>query len=490
MQLDELISSLPEKIVLRSPSDGESAPEILDLEFDSRRVRPGALFFAVAGSRENGHRFLDQALSQGAAAAASESPRPQGFPRPWLQVTDVRRAMALAADRYYGEFSKRMPLVGVTGTNGKTTTAYLVHSILRRRSPALMLGTIGTLIGDVPSPTRLTTPEAIDIQRTLKSAWEKGCRAGVMEVSSHALRQQRVYGCRFPAAVFTNLSLDHLDFHADLEDYFQSKSLLFDPECNPGIRWAIVNGDDPWASRIGSQGPRSRITFGLREGHDVFPLEWESSLEGIRANLSFRGRRLDLETRLAGDHNLFNAMAAAAACSALGIADSEIQAGIAQLQRVPGRFERVDAAHPAAFFVDYAHTPAALENVLRLCRSLVQGRLISIFGCGGDRDRGKRPEMGRISARLADLSIVTSDNPRSEPPAGIVGEILAGVPKDAQSGVESIVERRRAIRRAVEIAQEGDIVLVAGKGHECYQEIQGERLPFDDGDVIREECES
>ncbi len=480
VRLQQLLSQA--EVVIEAEGDLEDS-RIRSLEYDSRRVAPGALFFAVPGKQTGGHLHLDQALRRGAAAIISDRRPPQGFPIPWLRVSNVRKAMALLSDSFYGQVSKRIPLVGITGTNGKTTTTHLIHSVLNHQSPALLTGTVHTLIGDRPQPSRLTTPEAVELHRTLAEAEDAGCRWGAIEVSSHGLHLLRVFSCRFPVGVFTNLTQDHLDFHSNFEEYFHAKKLLFDLDYNPAMRWAVVCGDDRFASRILPQGPRRVIRFGFADSNDVFPVSYDTSVAGSRIDLSFRGRRLRLRSRLAGEHNILNLMAAAAAASALGLDDDAVRDGIEALQSVPGRFERVEADHPATIFLDYAHTPDALENVLKLCRQLAPRRLISLFGCGGDRDRAKRAQMGALSARLADISIITSDNPRSEPPERIVEEIRKGVPNGC-GNVETVVDRRQAIARALEIAGPKDILLLAGKGHETTQEIQGIKHPFDEREII------
>ncbi|MEE8584368.1 MAG: UDP-N-acetylmuramoyl-L-alanyl-D-glutamate--2,6-diaminopimelate ligase [Acidobacteriota bacterium] len=487
VRLNQLLSQVEAKVVIEAAGALEDS-RIRSLEYDSRRVSPGALFFAVSGQRTDGHLYLDQAVQRGAAAVASERRPPQGFPLPWLRVADVRKAMALLSDSFFGQASKRVRLVGITGTNGKTTTVHLIHSILNRQSPALMMGTVHTMIGDRPRLSHLTTPEAVEVQRTLAEAEQAGCRWGAIEVSSHALHRLRVFSCRFPVGVFTNLTQDHLDYHSTFEEYFEAKKLLFDLDYNPAMRWAVVCGDDRFASRIRPQGARQVIRFGLSSGNDVFPVSFDTSVAGSRMDLSFRGRRLKLKSRLAGEHNILNLMAAAAAASALGLDDEAVRDGIEALQTVPGRFERVEADHPATIFLDYAHTPDALEHVLKLCRKLAPRRVISLFGCGGDRDRAKRPQMGALSTRLADFSIITSDNPRSEPPERIVEDIQTGVPNGC-SNFEAVVDRRQAIARALEIAGPEDILLLAGKGHEKTQEIQGEKHPFDEREIIRQAIE-
>lgn len=483
MRLQELISSLPPESV-RVPGKAMD-PEIQSLDYDSRRVKDGSLFFAIKGEQADGHLYIDEAIRKGAVAVVSSRPAPPDLDVAWIQVEATRPSMGILAAQFYQHPSRRLQLVGITGTNGKTTTAFLTHSILERRSPALLMGTIKAKIGEWESESERTTPEAVDIQAILSRALKSGCTAGVMEVSSHALFFHRVYQCSFPVAVFTNLSQDHLDFHKSLEEYFQAKCLLFQKHYNPGLRYAVVNRDDPFAERIELAPAVRRVTFGLSKDNDVYPVSHRTSLEGTRVELKWFDRRLPLSSPLAGEHNFYNIMSAAIAASLLGASDEQIREGVEQMQQVPGRFEKVDTKKPSTVIVDYAHTPHALENVLRLCRQLAQGNVICVFGAGGDRDREKRPLMGAIAARDADWVIVTSDNPRFEDPARIAREIQAGIPAGA-THCEVILDRREAITRALEAAGENDIVLLAGKGHEAYQHIQGESIPFDDREVVKE----
>ena len=473
----------PASVKERNWVDG--APEIRWLDYDSRSVQPGSVFFAVRGHVTDGHRFLPQALQRGAVAVASEQPRPLDFPASWVQVDSIRPFMAHAAHHFYQQPSRQRPLIAVTGTNGKTTTAYLIHSVLEQKGAALLMGTIRTRMGDRDWELQHTTPEAVDVQRTLAEAVARGCLSGVMEVSSHALALHRVYRCHFPIAVFTNLSREHLNFHKTLRQYFQAKKLLFDRGYNPGLRWAVVNGDDDHGRRIRASAPASTLTFGLSKDCDVHPVSYEISLSGTQVDLSFRGKRMQLHSHLAGLHNVYNILAAAAATLILGIDERQVYRGIEGLTRVPGRFEKVPVNTPFHVIVDYAHTPDALENVLNLSRRLTSSRVLCVFGCGGDRDREKRPLMGAIAASKADHVIVTSDNPRSEPPDQIVEEICRGIPPEA-SHYEVVLDRRAAIERVLRLAAPGDLVLVAGKGHERYQEIGKERIPFDDSQVVKE----
>jgi len=458
---------------------------VTSLAFDSRKVEPGALFFAVKGGAVDGHDFLTEVRGRGAVAVVSERPFDPASGLGWVQVGSVRRMMALCAEAFFGSPSSRMRLIGITGTNGKTTTAFITNRVLNLAGGSAMIGTVENRVKERVLPTALTTPESLQIQAVLSEALREGCRYGVMEVSSHALFQQRVYGCRFPVAVFTNLTQDHLDFHQNLENYFAAKSLLFDPLYNPGIETSVVNGDDPWGQVLVRRLP-AVVTYGLEPTNDVCPASWTTGIKGTSLDVSVLGRGFRLESPLPGRHNVYNLLAAATACRCLGIPEELIQEGVRSQTVVPGRFEKVDVERPFSVVIDYAHSPDALENVLRLAREVTEGRLICVFGCGGDRDRTKRPKMGAISARLADVVIVTSDNPRTEDPAAIVNEILTGIPA-GREGLEVVVDRRRAIRHALEIAREGDLVLLAGKGHETYQDVGGRKNPFDERVVVREE---
>lgn len=473
------------------PAAIQGDPEIMDpeirwLAYDSRRVEKDSLFFAVRGERTDGHLYLEEARGRGAVAVVSEREPGAGHDLlPWVRVPAVRPVMAQTAAAFFDHPSRRLNLAGITGTNGKTTTAFLLHAMLNVASPAVLMGTIKTLLGKTELESERTTPEAIDIQALLARAVGEGCTRGALEVSSHALALWRVYQCHFPVAVFTNLTQDHLDFHREMRDYFEAKRLLFDPACNPGLSHAVVNADDAYARRIEAPPGGRRIGFSLSPAADVYPLARRISLQATEVDLHFFGRRVSLHSGLIGEHNVYNLMAAAAAAHLMGCSDEEIQRGTAALTSVPGRFERVDLAAPFTAVVDYAHTPHALENLLRLGRSLGPGRLICVFGCGGDRDRAKRPLMGRIAVEVSDWAIVTSDNPRSEPPEEIVEEIRRGIPSGF-TNYEVIVDRRAAIARAIERAGRGDLVLIAGKGHETYQEVQGRRVHFDDREVVRE----
>jgi UDP-N-acetylmuramoyl-L-alanyl-D-glutamate--2,6-diaminopimelate ligase len=454
--------------------------EVAALALDNRRVLPGTVFFCVRGFTRDGHEFAPDAVARGAVALVVD--HPLGLAVPEVVVDDVRAAMAPAAARLHGDPTATLRVVGVTGTNGKTTTAYLVRALLEAAGhPTGLLGTVKSVVGGVEHEVARTTPEAIDLQATFAAMLAAGDTHCVMEASSHALALGRADAIHWAAAIFTNLTQDHLDFHPTMEDYFAAKRRLF-ADGRPHV--AIVNVDDPYGARLAREldGDLDLVTFGIDTPHA------DLRATGVRSDFAgstFVAGGLELRSPLPGRFNVLNVLGAVAAARALGVDDATIVAALPDIGRVPGRFESIDEGQDFALLVDYAHTPDSLENVLAAARPLAVGRLICVFGCGGDRDRGKRPQMGEISARLADHTIVTSDNPRSEEPDAIVAEILAGIAD--RSASEAIVDRRAAIEHAVQLASTGDVVVVAGKGHEQGQEFEGgAKLPFDDATVARE----
>jgi UDP-N-acetylmuramoyl-L-alanyl-D-glutamate--2,6-diaminopimelate ligase len=458
-----------------------SPVEVRGLAYDNRQVKPGTVFFCVRGFTRDGHDFAGDAVARGAVALVVDHPLNSGVPE--VVVEDVRAAMAPAAARLHGDPTAQLRTIGVTGTNGKTTTTYLVRALLEAAGHQTgLLGTVTSIIGGIEHAVARTTPEAIDLQATFAAMRDSGDSHCVMEVSSHALALGRADAIHWAAAIFTNLTQDHLDFHPTMEEYFAAKCRLF-VDGRPKI--AVVNVDDPYGARLAQElrGQTSElVTVGIDSPDaDLRATDVESSFTGS----TFAAGGLQLRSPLPGRFNVMNVLGAVAAVRALGVDDETIVAALPEAGRVPGRFEPVDEGQEFAVLVDYAHTPDSLENVLTAARPLTANRLISVFGCGGDRDRGKRPQMGEISARLADLTIVTSDNPRSEAPAAIVGEILAGIAD--RGATEAIVDRHAAIERAISLAGPGDVVVVAGKGHEQGQEFQdGRKLPFDDVSVARE----
>jgi UDP-N-acetylmuramoyl-L-alanyl-D-glutamate--2,6-diaminopimelate ligase len=452
--------------------------EIAGLAYDNREVARGTLFFCVPGFTRDGHDFAADAVARGAAALVVERPLPLEVPQ--VRVASVRRAMAPAAARFYGDPTARLEVAGVTGTNGKTTTAFLVRALLEAAGRQTgLLGTVTSVIGGAEHPVERTTPEAIDLQRTFRAMVEGGDVACAMEVSSHALALHRADAIHFAVAMFTNLTQDHLDFHPTMEDYFAAKRRLF-AELSP--RHAVINIDDRYGARLAAE-LEAPITFGLEGDATYRALDVHTGLAGSRFTIRGPDGELEIGSPLRGRFNVYNSLAAFAAARALGVAAETAADALAAARLVPGRLEPVDEGQDFAVLVDYAHTPDSLENVLRAARELTGGRVHVVFGCGGDRDRGKRPQMGEIAVRLADRVIVTSDNPRSEDPEAIIEEILAG----AGAGVEHTVDRREAIELAIAGAHSGDVVVIAGKGHEQGQEFaSGFKVPFDDATVARE----
>jgi UDP-N-acetylmuramoyl-L-alanyl-D-glutamate--2,6-diaminopimelate ligase len=448
--------------------------EVTALAYDNRLVAPGTLFFCVPGFTRDGHEFAADAIARGACALVVQ--RPLGLGVPEVLVDDVRAAMAPAAARLHGDPTATLLAVGITGTNGKTTTAFLVRGLLEaagRRTG--LVGTVAAVVGGRERPMVRTTPEAVDLQAMFAEMVAGGDGAVVMEVSSHALHLHRADAIHWDVAVFTNLTQDHLDFHPTMEDYYIAKRRLF--ESGPEV--AVINIDDPYGARLASEIPDA-ITIGIDSPGASLRA---TGIAGDATGSTFTAGGLTLRSPLPGRFNVLNVLGAVAAVRALGVDDETIAAALPHAARVPGRFEPVDEGQPFAVLVDYAHTPDSLENVLRAARPLTTGRVICVFGAGGDRDRAKRPLMGAVVRELADVAIVTSDNPRSEDPDAIIAAILEG----AGPGAEVEPDRRIAIERAVGMAEAGDIVLIAGKGHEQGQEFEGGRkVPFDDVAVARE----
>jgi UDP-N-acetylmuramoyl-L-alanyl-D-glutamate--2,6-diaminopimelate ligase len=455
--------------------------EITGLAYDNRSVKPGTLFFCVRGFTRDGHDFAPQAIADGAVALVVERPLNLGVPE--IEVPSVRAAMAPAAAAFYENPTKTLKTVGVTGTNGKTTTAFLVHALLEADNRQTgLLGTVKSVIGGAARTVERTTPEAIDLQRTFREMLDSGDVACAMEVSSHALELHRADAIHFAAAIFTNLTQDHLDFHGTMEEYFLAKRRLFEPE---RARHHVVNVDDPYGARLAAELP-APITFAIDRDAAYRAHDLQTGLMGSSFMVDAPDGTVALRSPLPGRFNVYNVLGALAAARAVGVALDTAARAIETAGHVPGRFEPVDAGQDFAVLVDYAHTPDSLENVLRAARQITAGRVHVVFGCGGDRDRGKRPLMGEIAVRLADRVIVTSDNPRSEDPEAIIEEILVGTGQD----VEHDADRRRAIGRAIAEARTGDVVVIAGKGHEQGQEFaHGRKIPFDDVTVARDALE-
>jgi UDP-N-acetylmuramoyl-L-alanyl-D-glutamate--2,6-diaminopimelate ligase len=456
---------------------GPGAPEveISGLAYSSQSVTPGALFFCVPGFRSDGHDFAPDAVQRGAAALVTERRLDLGVPE--VVVDDVRAAMGPAAARFYGDPTAELDVVGITGTNGKTTTAFLVRHLLEAAGRQTgLLGTVKRVVGGVEEEVERTTPEAIDLQQTFRRMRDGGDRAVAMEVSSHALELGRVAGIRFAGRVFTNLTQDHLDFHETMDAYFAAKRRLFE---EPGL--SVVNVDDEYGRRLAAE--IGAVTFGIEHEADYRARDIEFDVMGSRFLLESPDGELRIDSPLPGLFNVQNVLGAVASVRSLGVDEISLEG----FGRVPGRFEAVDEGQEFGVLVDYAHTPDSLENVLRAAREVTRGRLHVIFGAGGDRDRGKRPLMGAAARRLADRVVVTSDNPRSERPEAIIDEVMEGAGPDA----DRELDRRRAITRVIEEAEPGDVVVIAGKGHEQGQEFEnGRKEPFDDVTVAREALRS
>jgi UDP-N-acetylmuramoyl-L-alanyl-D-glutamate--2,6-diaminopimelate ligase len=469
-------------------------PSLSGLEYDSRRLKPGDAFLAMRGESSDGNKFIDRAIAAGAAAIVSDSAEEK--PRDsvaWARVPHGRRALARASANFYHRPAERLAITGITGTNGKSTTAFLVESILNAASRKdALIGTIEYHVAGKVLPAPHTTPEALDLNRLLSQALGDGATEAVMEVSSHALAQQRVFGIPFDVAVFTNLTRDHLDYHRTMDEYFLAKQLLFAGCGTEAPRVAVLNTDDEYGqklAKLSKQRGSQVLTYGWAKG-DFHAAKVEITPRGTRFDLVTPAETIPLFSPLLGKVNVYNITAAAAAAYARRCPAEAIAAGIAKLIRVPGRFERVDCKQPFTLVVDYAHTDDALRNLTALAREFVKqagqkGRVITLFGCGGDRDRAKRPVMGEAAGRGSDFAVLTSDNPRSEDPLAIINDALVGVQR---SGVKYKIEpdRRAAIALAIGEARPGDIVLLAGKGHEKVQVTKDESIPFDDGDVARQ----
>jgi UDP-N-acetylmuramoyl-L-alanyl-D-glutamate--2,6-diaminopimelate ligase len=483
MTIGELFSGIRLKQPL-SPLLAEKT--ISGLDFDSRRIGPGEVFFAFPGSRADGRKFAQDAVARGAAAVASESDAPPELADAWIQVEHGRQALALASRNFYGRPDERIRLTGITGTNGKTTTSYVLDSILRAAGyTTAVIGTIEYHLAGRILPALNTTPESLELVRLFGELEKEGGTHAVMEVSSHALALGRVYGFHFHTAVFTNLTRDHLDFHQTMEAYFGAKQMLFEGAGGPAPAFAVVNRDDEHGRKLRFSPKTRTVWYGLGQDAGLRARHISYSFDGLRFDMQHGKERLPVASPLIGKINVYNILAAAGAAFSYEIAPEAILEGIARLQAVPGRFERVDQGQPFMVVVDYAHTDDALRNVIAVARGLNPKRVITLFGCGGDRDRSKRPLMGQAAAEASDFVILTSDNPRSEDPLTIMNDALVGI---RRTDVPHVVDpdRAAAIARALKEARAGDIVILAGKGHETYQILKDRTIPFDDREVAKE----
>lgn len=481
MKLVELLAAVP-----GAELGAQAGTEVSSLAYDSRRVKQGTLFFAIRGEKADGHEFIDKALAQGATAIVSERPAPPSLATRWIQVPKIRRALAEAARAFLGQPDSRLKLLGITGTNGKTTTAYILESIYRAAGiPAGLFGTVEYRFAGRVLTAGNTTPESLDLLSYFADLVKAGGQAAVMEVSSHALAQERVWGFHFAAAVFTNLTQDHLDYHQNMENYFLAKRKLFEGLGAAPPDLAVLNADDPASARLMDLPYPRRITYGLNSSAQVKAKQFTQGPTGLRATVVTPNGKLEIQSSLLGRANLMNILAATATATGLEIAEEKIEAGVAALMVVPGRMDRVDLGQPFLVLVDYAHTDDALRNVLRTARELTRNRLIVVFGCGGDRDRAKRPLMGEAAGSLSDLAILTSDNPRSEDPLLIMSDAMVGLQKTGKPYLAE-VDREAAIRKALQLAKGGDVVVLAGKGHETYQVLKDRTIHFDDREVAQQ----
>ena len=501
MSLSDLVATLSGLVMDDTP--GAAPRPVKAIVYDSRKASPGGLFVALRGEKVDGTAFALQAVSRGAVAVVSESRKPEGVDVPWIVVKDGRLALSRLASAFYAKPSTELRVVGITGTNGKTTTAYLVTALFEAAGIKCgMLGTVVYRIGDEERAATRTTPESVDIQQMLREMVKRGCGACAMEVSSHALAQRRADGIEFAAGVFTNLTRDHLDFHRDMESYFLAKRRLF--EILPPGAPAVINVDDPRGPSLAGIVART-VTYALDRPADVRPARLTNTLRGLEFDVESPAGEIKVRSRLVGRPNAYNMLAAIATAVALDLPVEAIERGLEGIEGIPGRFQVVSGpADDITVVVDYAHTDDALKNLLETVRPLARQRLITVFGCGGERDRTKRPLMGAVAARLSDLVIVTSDNPRGEDPAEIIEEVKRGIampaertrPAEGREGQKytppratahmGIVDRRLAIDRAITLAKPDDVVVLAGKGHEKYQVIGDKEVPFDDVVVARE----
>jgi UDP-N-acetylmuramoyl-L-alanyl-D-glutamate--2,6-diaminopimelate ligase len=491
--LQALATALPEERRPLLPA----AALALDVEctgvtHDSRQARPGSVFVALPGQKADGAAFASQAIAAGAVAVVAERTASGPIAAPWVVVSDARLALALLAAEFFGHPSRQMKVVGITGTNGKTTTSYVMQAIFEAAGIRCgLMGTVTYRIGDRELAATRTTPEAPDVQRFMRQMVDAGCGACVMEVSSHALAMRRVDGIRFAAGVFTNLTRDHLDFHHDMESYFAAKRRLF--EMLPADAPAVINVDDPRGALLVETVGRP-VTYAVNKEADVTPSPLSFALDGLRFDVRLPRGVAHVKSKLVGKPNVYNILAAASTTAALGAPVKAIEQGLERLSGVPGRFELASSSDDdITVVVDYAHTDDALRNLLETARALASRRLITVFGAGGDRDKTKRPLMGMVAARLSDVVVITSDNPRGEDPVRIIEEVKRGAePEARQRNVEvlAITDRRDAILNAIDRASRGDVVLIAGKGHEKYQDIGGRTTPFDDVAVAREALEA
>lgn len=496
MKLREILEGEMEKLHKLNGTE-----DILDVSCDSKRVKEGSLFFAMKGIKQDGYRFIPEAIHSGAVAGVVEELRNDEYPQ--VVVKNIRKAYAVACSRIFDDPSKRLTVIGITGTNGKTTITYMIESVMNKAGiPVGVIGTTGYRYGDKIIPAELTTPDAKVLNELMNEMVNRGVRVLVMEVSSHALDLGRVWGIHFDVGIFTNLTRDHLDFHGTIENYFQAKRKLFSlylPASQKKKLFAIINNDDQFGRKIDVDNNITKITFGIKEKSDAMGENIILKDNYSEFIIRIREKKFPLRINFIGKHNVYNALSAFSACFALGINPEIIIDGIEELRCVPGRLEPVENDKGIRVLVDYAHTPDALENVILSLKDTIRGRLITIFGCGGDRDRGKRPLMGEISGTHSDITIITSDNPRTEEPEAIIRDIEQGIIRtgiirfdpegevpEKVRGYTTVTDRKKAIEMGLKIAKKGDTVLIAGKGHEDYQIIGTRKVHFSDKEIVRD----
>lgn len=475
MKLIELLKGLQ-----YTTSRGKIDLEINKIEYDSREIEKGDVFICIEGINADGHNFAKIAVQKGAAAVVCQK-RVEGLENcTVINVEDSRKALALISANFYGNPADKLKLIGITGTNGKTTSTYMIKSILEEEGYKVgLIGTIANYIGDRKIPAHRTTPESLELHKLFKEMLEEGVQYCVMEVSSHSLSLSRVYGLKFSEGIFLNLTRDHLDFHKTFENYYEAKLLLF-----KNSNTSIINIDDEYGRRISKDTTGKHITYTIEDKGDVYASNISMHSRGIDFNINYKEFSIPINLKIPGKYNVYNALCSAAACINESISTEAIKRGLEQVL-VPGRCEIVSKNYDLGFevIVDYAHTPDGLENILKTAREFTKGRLITVFGCGGDRDRTKRPIMGEIGSKFSDMVIITSDNPRTENPESIIDEIKTGIQKDNYVLIEN---RKEAIKKAIEIAQKGDVIVIAGKGHEDYQILKDKVIPFDEREIIKE----
>lgn len=479
MKLTDILSGIPEVKIAGNPDEN-----IGGISYSSKTVQPGDLFAALRGEKADGYDFIGEAITRGAMAVLTDREKPKNFSKNWVQVDNARKALALCAANFYSHPSQSLKVIGITGTKGKTTVTYILESILTKAN--LKTGVIGTIAYRGPGiqlTAERTTPEAPDLQRMMRAMVDSGATHCVMEVSSHSLELNRVTGIDFDVTVFTNLSGEHLDYHHTMDTYFEAKKKLF--LSSSGKKRALINCDDPWGKRLLSELEMGGITYGTAPTAMFRAEAFAFSQKGVEMTVKYSGGKISVSSHLLGKPNMYNILASVACALTLNVPVHNIKEGIASLDGVPGRFEKIITSQEYSIFVDYAHTDDALKNLLETTKELNCGRIILVFGAGGDRDRQKRPRMGEVAGLYADWTILTSDNPRTEDPVSILLDIEEGIKKTGPDKYELEPDRKSAIHKALSIAEKGDCVLVAGKGHEDYQVLKDTIIPFKDGDVIR-----